>query len=169
MILATHAIIGAAAAKVFYPNTAVASIIAFLSHFIFDAIPHWDYKLSSLLKKEQNSSIDNDMVLGKGFVLDIFKISLDFFGGIILSFILLNPSENQQSIVLIGALSGMLPDALQFLYWKTKIEPFKTIQKFHGFFHSKKKLKTKFIWGILFQATIVVVIVFGLKFFETYL
>ena len=48
MILTTHAIVGGALASLFptHPITAIAA--GFASHFVIDAIPHWDYPLQSI-------------------------------------------------------------------------------------------------------------------------
>ncbi len=159
MILMTHAIAGAAAARLFPSNPAAAFIAAFLSHFVLDAIPHWNYRL---LSHENNPSdpLNGDMVFGKKFIIDISKIFIDFAAGIALSVWLFSPkSDYQASILILGALGGMLPDALQFVYWKLKIEPFRSLQKFHRWVHTKYEIKNHLVLGVTSQILIIAIIV----------
>ncbi len=159
MILMTHAIAGAAAARLFPSNPVAAFIAAFLSHFVLDAISHWNYKLLSH-KKNPSDPLNGDMIFGKKFIIDISKIFLDFIAGIVLSIWLFNPqSDYQTSILILGALGGMLPDALQFAYWKLKIEPFRSLQKFHRWIHTKYEIENHLVLGVISQALIIAIIV----------
>ncbi len=45
MTLGTHAVAGALIGAVASQNLAFAASAAFLSHFLLDTIPHWDYAL----------------------------------------------------------------------------------------------------------------------------
>jgi hypothetical protein len=54
----------------------------------------------------------------------------------------------------LGAVAGMLPDPLQFVYSVYPREPFKSLQRFHSWIHSKKKLRWQF--GVISQATFAV-------------
>lgn len=163
MILATHAVAGAAAAKIFESNPLAAFIVAFLSHFILDAIPHWDYTLLSY--KKSLDPLNGNMVWGKKFIIDLVRIFFDFWTGIFLSILFFKTQSNYQtSIIILGAFGGMLPDALQFAYWKLKTEPLKTLQKFHRFAHTKNEiLKEKTTLGILTQLAIIalIILIFG--------
>jgi hypothetical protein len=47
MILCTHAVVGAALASFVPSHPAAAFAIGFASHFVLDAIPHWDYSIKS--------------------------------------------------------------------------------------------------------------------------
>jgi hypothetical protein len=42
MILSTHAIVGAAIASFLPSHPTIAFVLGFGSHFVLDAIPHWD-------------------------------------------------------------------------------------------------------------------------------
>ena len=56
MTLTTHSLIAAAVTKpLAAANPLLIFAAAFASHLIADAIPHWDYPLASLVKKEQNA------------------------------------------------------------------------------------------------------------------
>ena len=47
MILSTHAIVGAAIASFLPSHPTTAFVLGFASHFVLDAIPHWDYPIRS--------------------------------------------------------------------------------------------------------------------------
>ena len=69
MILAAHAIVGAAISSQIpnHPITALAAGIA--SHFAIDAIPHWDYPLRSMLRGSKGSPLTLDKELLVDFSL----------------------------------------------------------------------------------------------------
>jgi hypothetical protein len=46
-------------------------------------------------------------------------------------------------VIALGAVAGMLPDLLQFVYSLYPQEPLKSLQRFHGWVHSKRKLAWK--------------------------
>ena len=62
-----------------------------------------------------------------------------------------------------GAIAGMLPDALQFAYFKWRHEPLVSLQKFHNWVHPKLSLHNKPFIGVLSQAIVILLIVFILK------
>ena len=100
MILSVHAVIGVAAAQMFPENPILAFGAAFLSHFIADALPHWDYPLSSK-KEDKNNVLNEDMVIGqKGFILDLVKIGLDAGAGLALSYFIFQISTQVFEIFL---------------------------------------------------------------------
>jgi hypothetical protein len=138
MTLAQHAVVGASLAS-FIPNQpATAFAIGFLSHFLLDAIPHWDYDLKSRIENEHNP-MNIDMVLNYNFLTDILKIGFDAIIGLILSyFIFIYYLKISVIVILAGSIGGMLPDALQFVYMKWKHEPLTSLQKFHIWVHSKR-------------------------------
>ena len=108
MTLTTHAIIGAAAAKIFSMNPLLAGIAAFASHFLIDAIPHWYYHPSSFTTDDADPLNDN-MEIGKDFFFDLVFISLDALWGIFFSLLLFWPADPYQlSIIIGGAILGIL-------------------------------------------------------------
>lgn len=139
MILTNHAITGAMLATL-TPNQPLLGFTAgFLSHFVLDAIPHWDYSLDSF-KKDNNNPMNNDIVINKYFVKDILKIGLD--GAIGLSFaylIFCFYMKYSVLTILSGAIGAMIPDALQFAYMKCRREPLVSLQKFHLWVHADKE------------------------------
>ena len=152
MTLTTHAIIGAATAKIFSFNPVLAIGFAFASHFLIDAIPHWDY-LPKSFQKDSSNPLNDDMVIGNGFFKDFLKIALDAMLGVVLSLIIFFPESAYQFwIIFFGAGSGFLPDPLQFVYWKWRHEPFISLQRFHLWIHShNESLKNRWKIGLFYQ------------------
>lgn len=158
MILTTHAITGATLATLTPHNPVLAFIIGFVSHFLLDAIPHLDYTLKSV-HINKGDPMSKDITLNKIFRRDLIKVGLDGISGLILTFILFKLFlGNNYSIfvIFVGAIAAMLPDALQFMYCKWKHEPLITLQRFHVFMHSEKKMGDKPLLGILSQVLVVI-------------
>lgn len=159
MILAAHAIAGAALGRC-SQNPAVSFTLGFASHFVLDAIPHWQYKLNSRIYDEDPTR--EDMAFNKDFVRDISLIGLDCFIGFSLSVFLFQgwTGLNNLSLpILFGSLGGVFPDALQFLFWKFKEEPLLAIQKFHQWAHAKKNFAYDSRAGFFLQIAVVASIV----------
>lgn len=51
MILSTHAVVGGAIGSLFPSHPILVALLGFTSHFVIDAIPHWDYPLKSISVK----------------------------------------------------------------------------------------------------------------------
>lgn len=160
MILTTHAIAGATVATLVPSHPVLGFALGFSSHFLLDAIPHWSYKLSSM-KGDDKNPLNKDMVINKDFLKDLLKVGTDGIMGLLISYIILGVS-NQHSIFIIclGAIAGMLPDALQFFYFKWRHEPLVSLQKFHIWIHSKICLDEKPLIGISSQILIILIIIF---------
>lgn len=147
MILSTHAIVGGAIAYLLPTHPALVAVAGFASHFAIDAIPHWDYSLRSI---SIGKNADNrELAIDRRFLLDIAVMGLDACAGLAIALFLFSPHAAIWVIAL-GATAGMLPDALQFVYTLFPQEPLKTLQRFHGWIHSKRKLDRCI--GILSQA-----------------
>jgi hypothetical protein len=158
MILATHAITGATLATLTPHNPILAFIIGFVSHFLLDAIPHLDYKLKSVRMDSQNP-LNKEIVIDKTFHKDLMKIAIDGITGLILTFIIFKVflgNNYSMFVIFVGAIAAMLPDALQFVYCKWKHEPLITLQRFHVFMHSDKKMGDKPFLGALSQVLVIV-------------
>lgn len=148
MTLATHAVIGAAAASMVPGHPVLAFGAAFASHFVFDAIPHWHYPVKSI-RKDKHDRMKNDMVIGKYFIADVAVIGLDALLGIgisltAFSYVLHLP----HMLVLIGAIAGILPDPLQFVYWKFRHEPITSLQRLHMWIHAATDLDDRLLVGV---------------------
>src|SRR4051812_36852886 len=79
MTLATHIIAGAAAAKAFSTNPVQAFFIGWISHYIMDAILHWDYLLASF-ESHPDAPLETRVHmnrLNRAFLTDVAKVLLD--------------------------------------------------------------------------------------------
>ena len=170
MILATHAIAGAALAAIMPDRPILAFTAGVASHFLLDAIPHWDYELRSK-QEDKNNPLNNDMIIGRDFWLDLIKLGADTFLGLGLgwlffqSFFLDHGALGFLTFVA-GAIGGLLPDALQFAYFKLRPPAggwLTTLQRFHYWIHADHDHKLEPIIGIISQAFIVAVVVLTVK------
>jgi hypothetical protein len=175
MTLTTHAIVGAALASAVPTHPVVAFSLGFCSHFLLDAIPHWDYQLNSMEENKENP-MATDMKIGKSFFFDLCKIGADFLLGFVLVFLFFGSWANRQSCevakiclqstrnigigtLIFGALGAVLPDALQFFYFKWRHQPLSALQKFHQWIHSKAELKNRPFFGISSQIILIIFVV----------
>ena len=135
MILATHAVVGAAVASQI-PNHPITALVAGIaSHFAIDAIPRWDYPLRSMLRGSKGSPL----TLDKGLLVDFSLIAIDGLAGLAIALSLF-AQPSALLTILLGALGGMLPDAFQFVHRLYPREPLRTVQRFHSWIHAKQKL-----------------------------
>jgi hypothetical protein len=162
MVLATHAVTGALIGAVASENLAIAALAGFLSHFILDTIPHWDYSLGSNEKDPQNPLNDTMHVRSVSFFIDLAKIGADFFLGLMLALLMVYAEPTPVVAAgMIGALAAVLPDPLQFIYMKFRPKFMRPLQKFHLFMHATTRLNSRPIIGIGSQL-IIIAITFGL-------
>ena len=170
MTLATHAVVGGTVAALFPSHPITAFLAGFFSHFILDAIPHWDYKILSSYANSDVAMSANAVETGiskrikadKYFIYDLMRIGFDAFLGLAIIFVIWTSSSfGGWRILLIGAIAGMLPDFLQFAYMRFPHQPMVALQKFHtSLMHAELKLKNRPILGITTQIiTMIVVIV----------
>lgn len=145
-------------------NIYIAIILAFLSHYLLDLIPHADYSLKDTHKK------------GWIFLLpNILKISLDLLSGILLIFIFSKATlpASRQAIIYICAFFAILPDGLTVL---NNIIPNKILE-IHRKFHIEKihyfkenpstnsgQRKISIFWRILSEIAVVIISIFLLRF-----
>ncbi len=155
MTLTTHAMVGVAAASFAPSHRVLAFSLAFLSHFLIDAIPHWDYHLVSH-HYEGDDMMTVDMPFGIKFLGDLVKIGFDFILGWVFSFLIFGLFITlSPALITIGIVGGMLPDFLQFAYMKFRHEPLVSLQRFHMWIHTKKRLWQRPVLGTTYQALIV--------------
>ncbi len=161
MILVTHSIIGAAAARLFPGHPVLGFFLGALTHFLTDAIPHWHYPLFSQ-KRVDGNPLEADFVIGKKFILDLISIGLDFAAGIIFSILIFQGWAGFSApdwTILAGALGAVLPDPLQFLYMKTRSKLLLPLQRFHVWIHSQIDIDKRHLLGITSQLGIILVAV----------
>ena len=160
MTLVTHAVVGAAAASFVPDSPVIAFTLAFASHFVMDAIPHWHYPVATIEHNKENP-LNNDMRIDKQFPFDVAKIGFDALLGVALAYLFFQPSEGPlQPFVLIGALGGILPDPLQFVYWKFRHEPIATLQRLHVWIHAKTTLDDNAPLGVALQVILIFTVLF---------
>jgi hypothetical protein len=159
MILLVHLLFGAAIASAI-KNVPLAIVLAFLSHYFLDFIPHIEYSIENIEKRRWQKSFSN-----------FLKITLDFCFGILL----ISMFSGNQPIVYIGAFFAILPDGFSVL----NLIISNKILKIHNGFHKKKihflknnpaldqgrygARKISIFWRILSQITIIVISIFILK------
>ncbi len=158
MTLSTHSVVGAGLAVISRANPFAAFLIGFLSHFLLDAIPHWDYPLRS--GNGETEELKKDLIIGKHFFIDLTYIGFDFLFGIFLGLLLL-PSHHIglmgliQSPILWGIFGAVTPDFLQFVYFKIRKEPLTSLQRFHMNIHAKYRFPHKSFIGPMIQILII--------------
>jgi type IV secretory pathway TrbD component len=137
MILSTHAIVGGAIASLIPGHPVLVAVAGFASHFAIDAIPHWDYPLRSI---SVGKNADNRRLqLSRGALADLLLIGTDAGIGFGLSIWLFATPATVWTICL-GAIAAMLPDPLQFVHSLYPYGPLDTLQRFHEWIHTKRKL-----------------------------
>ena len=155
MTLTTHAIVGAAIASIIPEHQVLVFGLAFASHFAVDAIPHWDYYVRS---GSINPKIGTAMSYDKNLFLDLLSIGFDALLGVVLS-LLIFASPATAGVVVLGAIAGMLPDPLQFVYTRWRREPLVSLQRFHQWIHTDLRLIDRPVLGISSQLLFIVAIV----------
>jgi hypothetical protein len=157
MTLTTHAVTGALIGAVASQNLAFAAAAAFMTHLLLDAIPHRDYQIHST-KRDALNPLNNDMVVrGRQFYIDLLKIGFDFWLGMIIVIVIFWTMPSSIFVgALVGAVFGVLPDPLQFVYWKFRPRFLKPIQQFHLYIHAKNRLKDQLLLGIVSQLLIII-------------
>ena len=155
MTLTTHAIVGAALASFLTASPLAAAAIAFASHFALDAIPHWDYPIASASVQPDKAAA---MQYDRALVRDVAVIGLDALLGTAIGLVLF-ASPSNFSIVLLGAAMAILPDPLQFLYGRFPREPLRTLQLFHGWIHTERRLEGRPVFGLVTQLGFVLLVV----------
>jgi hypothetical protein len=149
MILTSHAIVGASLANVLPNNPVVGFGLAFISHYAIDMIPHTDYDISNFLQHETKTI--KSILRNAGAALHLLFIVADFIFAILLCILFFVRDGKSLTITLMGITGGVLPDFLQFLYFKYKKQPWIFFQRIHDKFHFTKELRNQEFWGIFFQ------------------
>jgi hypothetical protein len=154
LTLTTHAIVGGAIVSLMPVHPLLGVCMAFASHFLLDAIPHWDYPIRSA---SMNPEIAGSMKYDRALFADMVTIGADALLGIVLALILF-ATQRIIILVLLGACAGILPDALQFAYMRFPRQPLASLQRFHQWSHTSHKLSNPLL-GVLSQSTFVVAFV----------
>ena len=154
MVLSTHAFVGALAGRLLPGNPVAAFAVGFTSHFLLDAIPHWDYQLSSIT----GSGMEKNMqVKSRAFLRDSLKMGTDLVLAVLLVWFAMKEMPGAGPSMIAGAIGGFTPDALQFLFWKVRSEPLASIQRFHQWIHTSVRIKNPHV-GIPAQMAVVIIL-----------
>jgi len=147
MTLTAHAIVGAGIAAVLPSHPILGVCAAFASHFLVDAIPHYDYQIHSA---SINPKVGGRITFNRALFLDLVSIGGDFVLGIALAlFFFATPATCW--LIAIGAFAGQLPDGLQFVYSRFKHEPLVSLQRFHQWIHTSHHLREHPMFGVTSQ------------------
>jgi len=167
MVFSTHSVVGGSLAVISGAGPLGAFAVGVLSHFALDSIPHWDYELLS--KKEGQTKLDGEIEINKSFLIDLVKMGTDLligFGAVIYFFhplgleALFDPFSLILNPIIWGAIGGIIPDGLQFLYYKIRKEPLTSIQKFHIFVHTDIRMEGRYIVGPILQIILASIFIF---------
>jgi hypothetical protein len=135
MTLTTHAVVGAAAASLFPQQPIAAFAAGFVSHLLIDAIPHWQDGSTMLrsLRTDPRDPLKTDMILGKKFLLDLVYLGSEAGAGLALAVGIFCFWLFHLPLIVIffGVCGGLLPDALHFVYFKTRSKLLEPFERFH--------------------------------------
>jgi hypothetical protein len=161
MTLATHGVFGAMVASFVPHRPFLGFVIGFLSHFLLDSLPHYDYDLGSSVP---NTDIHKrDIRVGKKFFADLVPLGLDCLGGFIIAAAIF--SGGSIFVALLGAIGGVLPDALQFVYMKTRSKLLFPLQRFHTAIQSRNLFRHRPLPGIGIQFAVILFAGAALRYF----
>ena len=127
MTITPHALAGAAIGSKIHSYWLVA-VLALASHYILDMIPHKEYDTGDLDRR----------VFGKGMIIDLGKIALDFSVALVLGFFL-TKDRADMGYVFAGMFFGILPDILTYLKILLRFPLPRFMQDFHVKIHFLNK------------------------------
>ena len=129
MVITSHMLVGAAIG-VHSPNVWAAFCFGFISHYLLDALPHWDYLDGIKISKfNQLAKIFIDFIIGSTVVVILFwPLSFNF-----------------NILIIFGLFGALLPDFIEFFYTNFKIKLLRPLSLFHNKIHYYKK--TSFLKG----------------------
>ena len=121
MILASHIIVSGLLGAT-TQNYFLAAVFGLSSHYMLDVIPHWDYLSDEFISKIKT---ETGFLKNKKFWRTMLKVAFDILIGLSLLFVIFitttkNPIPKNIIPIFISIFFGVLPDALQLLYWITK-------------------------------------------------
>lgn len=138
MIFTPHIVVGAViGAKT--QNLGLIVILALLTHFIMDKIPHWDYNLPAVFRGfRKNKKI-------KPLLSDFVKMAIDITIGLLIVFTVIWSknllSFNHLCFISIGIILSILPDVIFGFAYLAPGKTARKINKIGEFFHCKDKEK----------------------------
>lgn len=163
MTLTTHIAIATAITKsITHIHPALTFVVALATHYLADAIPHWDYELGSTECDEEGHWKKIDIHRSE-FGMDFIKTALDGTIGLALMYLIIKP-DSFESILWIGlaAVGGCLPDFLQGIYAIFKLKLLEPLYHFHNRIHTKIKLGPYPAIGVPLQLVILFLTIYFL-------
>lgn len=157
MILTTHIAIAAAAAKTLSRGNPIAAFfISWASHYLADAIPHWQYSIKTS-KKWADTPEELEKIRKESLPFtDYLAVASDaLVGALIVSFLSPHGSLKDWLYILAVIIGGPLPDSFLFLHKRLDWKIFEIHRKFHGSFHSRINLSPYPKLGIPFQIFVI--------------
>ena len=129
-------------------------VAAVASHYLSDAIPHWDYPIKSV-DGDQDADQKTWSHNPKSLLVDMSRIAADGFIGAAISFFILWPTTFYDFLSLFLIILGStLPDFLQGLYFIKHTRFLKPLQRIHDSIHTKIKLGQYPLIGVPLQLII---------------
>lgn len=147
MILTPHLLAGAALASKIQ-IAPLALILAFLSHYFLDFIPHQDHCVKHIKERQWRKSF-----------LEFLKIGVDFCFGIFLIFMFFD----KQPIIYAGAFLAILADGLAFLNLIFPNKALRAHEIFHRKIHFLEYKKIPRFWRIFSQILIIFIAILFLS------
>lgn len=146
MFFLIHVLLGAVIGAAI-PSLIPVILLAIISHFILDAIPHWDGDFDiKAFARTGKASISR---------LTFIIRAVDFI--IAIALIVFFYTTTHQTIILAGAIASLLPDLVKIGYYT----PLKNAKFFQAYlrFHGNLQKETSFVIGILTQIIMIIVCV----------
>lgn len=163
MTLTTHIAIAAALTRpIAHIHPALTFIVALATHYLSDAIPHWDYELRAP-ERDETAHVKKISIRHPKFGRDFIKMSLDGTLGLALMWFMIEPmSFENLTWIGLAVVGGCLPDFLQGVYTILGLKFLEPIHRFHNYVHTKILLGPYPLIGIPFQLLILVLAVYSL-------
>lgn len=149
MLLTPHALVGAAIGAS-TDNLPLIIVLAFVSHFVLDCLPHFDWGTWHEHDKDQNGE----------FKLELKDYLLVAFDGIVMLSISywLWIFSGKNDLILLGIFFSILTDLIDNVpFWNKQIRKMKILNNLHKIHHKVQyQLKSKYwYWGVTTQLVII--------------
>lgn len=156
MILATHAIAGAAIATAAHAHPLLGFLLGFASHFPLDAVPHWHYRLAIRPWLVLGRQVPRGSAFRRALARDLLTTGTDFALGLGLVAAVIADTPAAVPAALLGALGGVLPDLLHLFQLLLPNRFFAALRKFHRRVHATTRLDDQPLVGISSQMAVIV-------------
>ncbi|OGY25311.1 MAG: hypothetical protein A2Z11_03075 [Candidatus Woykebacteria bacterium RBG_16_43_9] len=131
MLSTPHLLVGAAIAHSI-PESTIALPLAFASHFVLDATPHWDGSPEAPFSKKVIGGVAIDYIFGIGLIF------------------LISAGDPRQAIVLLGAFLATLPDFIMTFsrHVQTPLAKLPLVSNFNKY-HHHIQVNVSFVSGLM--------------------